>query len=116
MSGAGGWGGGGRISPRRFYDSAELSSRSAGSYSSPAARQVPEVQGKPGNQGLRGPVDPGVGSRKQVPLCNLQRHPSLPAHPPSEYRHTHTSLVLTCQVFAWLGCTIRHFFKNPLLL
>lgn len=78
-----------------FYDSSQLSSRGADTYSSPAARQVPEVQGMPGTKGPSGLADPGVGSRKQVPLCNLPRRLSRTLRArPSRQTHVRGSLVL----------------------
>jgi len=95
---------------RRFYDSSRLSSRGADTNSSPAVRRVPEVQGTPGTDGLSGLAEPGVGSRKQVPLCNLLRclSRSLRARP-STRTHVHGSLVLFSLLSDW-GCTIIYLF------
>lgn len=61
----------------------------------PLARQVSEVQATPGTTGLSGLADPGAGSRKQVPLCNLPRCLSCTfCTRPSAQLHGHGSLVL----------------------
>lgn len=119
MSGAGDWGGGGRRSllHRRFYDSSQLSSCSADTYSSPAASQVPEALGMPGTKGLSGLADPDVGSRKQVPLCVLPRHPSQPLHThPSKQTDRRGSLVLFSLLPGfWLIHTIMRLFLKSLV-
>lgn len=71
----------------------------------------------PGTKGLSGPADPGVGSRKQVPLCILPRHLSQPlrTHPSKQMDRRGSLLLFSLLPGFWLIHTVMRLFLKSLV-